>query len=267
MSLRQMQNMTLDSRSPSQQNTNGMQAPMVPGAGAPPQTSYQQAIPTQQHNTTNTGVGTNSQSTQNPMDKWAFLSDNGQQQNTAGGEQQHTTQQAGEQAQQQANANSNDPRMPTPQEISKAFENHNFAGNISTAQVEEAMSNPEKFLEFMASFGRQVASMSASVSTQATDPYLQHLTKTSRESAISDSQKQIKLDTVKSLISADPAISDPKFGPTIDMVTQRYMKAYPNASAQDVAAIAKEYLVENFGVQNPETQQSAQSAGWEDIVG
>lgn len=267
MSLSTLKNVTLSGNGGN--NSQSTPAPMTAGNSAPPQ-QVPQATQISGQNPDNSGNPGNQNpgSPNNPVDKWAFLSDNPSQPNQNGG----APSRSGEPDKSASNSGENKgqqtPSIPTPENINAALSKANMLGNITQEQIAEAQQDPQKFMELLTQVGRNSAGYAASLATQGMQPYLDHQQQATTESAAQTANTRVKTDTVKSIIAADPVASDPKYAPVVNMVTERYMQTYPNASAQDIAAVAKDYLVDNFGISaNSDEDVQSNGSGWDDIPG
>lgn len=119
-------------------------------------------------------------------------------------------------------------------------------------------------MEVLGAVARNSAAASSSISMAAINPVMEHQMNTAKTSAVSDASNNVKVSTVNAVLeSKNPTkYANPVLKPTIDNLTQQYMKTYPQATPNEIANAVDAYMDQAFSSNAP-AQQTNENDGWD----
>lgn len=143
-----------------------------------------------------------------------------------------------------------------PKQLMEAASKVDFSKVINPAQLQAISAGGEEAMKAFAQSMNQIAQATYAQSTMATAKIVQQAVAKTKESIMADLPQHIKLQSLNDTLRTDnPALKHPAAAPLMGALQQQLTVKYPNASAQELAKMAQDYLINFANIANPQQSQ------------
>ena len=147
-----------------------------------------------------------------------------------------------------------------PKQLMEAAQKVDFSKSINPAHLQAISQGGEPAMAALSQMMNSVSQTVYAQNAMTTAKIVEQAVKQTRESIMKDLPQHIKLQAVNdNLRTENPALNHPAAAPILGALQQQLTVKYPNASATEIAGMAKQYLEGFAGTFAKAPEQNTQS--------